>query len=130
WDRYMRCDGSPDPVNQREINTYISLRQEDTTRDDAACVFEDSLMDLQLVKELEFLLLNSPLDLMSEEERHVHQQTIDTLRGLILSKLDMATLRVLCEATYLAHKETGNLEYTACIDDIDLCIWGNIMKNP
>ncbi|BFZ15946.1 hypothetical protein BsWGS_18985 [Bradybaena similaris] len=129
WDRYMRCDGSPDPVNQREINTYISLREEDTSRDDAASVFEDSRMDLQLIRELDFLLLNSPEDLMCEEERSIHKQTIDELRRLIMSKLDMATLQVMCDATVLAHKETGNLQYGQSIGDITLCIWGNIMKN-
>ena len=46
WARYMRCDGSPDPTNQGEINTYINLRMEDNSRNDAVNVLKDSLMDL------------------------------------------------------------------------------------
>lgn len=48
WSRYMRCDGSPDPMNQLEINTYINLRLEDQSRDDAENVLEDSEMDLMV----------------------------------------------------------------------------------
>lgn len=42
----MRCDGSPDPTVQGEINTYINLRLEDQSRNDSDNVLKDSLMDL------------------------------------------------------------------------------------
>lgn len=29
WDRYLHCDGSPDPAVQKDVNTYISLWRED-----------------------------------------------------------------------------------------------------
>ena len=46
WARYMRCDGSPDPTNQGEINTYINLKVENKDRDDAENVLKDSQLDL------------------------------------------------------------------------------------
>ena len=46
WARYMRCDGSPDPTNQGEINTYINLKLENKDRDDAESVLKDSQLDL------------------------------------------------------------------------------------
>lgn len=29
WDRYMLCDGSPNPTVEPEINTFIALWKED-----------------------------------------------------------------------------------------------------
>lgn len=30
WLRYTRCDGSPDPVNTAQINTFLSLWKDET----------------------------------------------------------------------------------------------------
>lgn len=29
WDRYMRCDGTPDPAVHQDINTYMSVWRDD-----------------------------------------------------------------------------------------------------
>ena len=36
----MKCDGLPDPVCVRELNTYLSLWQEDDSREDIDQVLE------------------------------------------------------------------------------------------
>ena len=33
WGQYMKCDGLPDPVCVRQLNTYLSLWKEDTVED-------------------------------------------------------------------------------------------------
>lgn len=42
----MRCDGSPDPTIQGEINTYINLRLEDTAETDVERILKDTVLDL------------------------------------------------------------------------------------
>uniref|UniRef100_A0A0B7AJV5 IC97/Casc1 N-terminal domain-containing protein n=1 Tax=Arion vulgaris TaxID=1028688 RepID=A0A0B7AJV5_9EUPU len=130
WARYMRCDGSPDPVNQGEINTYINLRLQDNTNNDAESVLRDSHLDLMLIEELKFTLMDMPLEEISNNEGNLYKETIEKLENLISTKLDLATLNVLCDTTALANSDTGNLQHVVVNDDIALCVWGNIAKNP
>ena len=44
----MLCDGSPDPTNAGEINTYMSLWMEDLERADLDSVLEDSELTLSV----------------------------------------------------------------------------------
>ncbi|KAK0047568.1 axonemal 84 kDa protein, partial [Biomphalaria pfeifferi] len=127
WARYMRCDGSPDPVNQGEINTYINLRVEDKTRNDSVSVLADTLLDLSLIDELQQLMNEEEL---SEQEINLHKETIEKLQMLISLKLDLATLQILCDATELQDQETNNLQHVIRNSQICLCVWGNIVKNP
>jgi len=129
WARYMRCDGSPDPTIQGEINTYINLKLEDNSRDDAISVLKDSLLDLSLIEELRFLLEDTPTEELSENERSLYKETMKELEKLLDRKLDLATLQILCDATKLSNPETNNLEHVVKNDPISLCVWGNITKN-
>jgi len=130
WARYMRCDGSPDPSDQGQINTYINLKLEDNSRDDAVSVLKDSLMDLSLIEELQFLLEDTPESDLNESERALYNSTINELQKLMVTKLDSASLQVLCDATKLSNPETNNLEHCVNNDQISLCVWGNLTKNP
>ncbi|CAG5133326.1 unnamed protein product, partial [Candidula unifasciata] len=130
WARYMRCDGSPDPINQREINTYINLRLEDDSHNDAENVLKDSHLDLMLIEELQFILMDTPLDELPEKERMLCKETIEKLENLISIKLALVTFQLLCDNTPVANSESGNLQHAVTNDEIALCIWGNIVKNP
>lgn len=58
WERYMRCDGSPDPSVQPDINTYISLWREDSENqiqkvlEECALTLEVSTLDLLFPSQL------------------------------------------------------------------------------
>lgn len=130
WARYMRCDGSPDPTVQSEINTYINLKMECKDRNDAESVLKDTQLDLALIDELNFLLLDTPLDDLTDKERLLYRQTIGELQHVIQHKLGLATLQVLCDASKLQDPETNNLQYCLQNNQISLCVWGNLSKNP
>ncbi|KAL5006456.1 hypothetical protein ScPMuIL_015262 [Solemya velum] len=130
WARYMRCDGSPDPTVAGEINTYINLRLEDKSQDDVDSVLKDGDSALKLIRELEFLLDDTPESELNVAERASYKTTIEDLHHLIETKLDAATQNLLCQATSRANPETFNLQFFVKNSDIALCVWGNLSKNP
>lgn len=48
WLRFMKCDGSPDPTVNAEINTYINLWKEDESRNDLDAVLKESNQTLDV----------------------------------------------------------------------------------
>ncbi|KAH3877276.1 dynein axonemal intermediate chain 7-like isoform X2 [Dreissena polymorpha] len=144
WARYMRCDGSPNPTIPGEINTYINLRLEDSSRDDIEEVLKQGELDLSLINELDFLLEDTPSLEMDLQEMNCFKAVADgkdkfvellkntreDLQMLLQNKLDAATVKILQKATDLCDNETFNLHYLKANQDVCLCIWGNLSKNP
>ena len=58
WDRYMLCDGRPDPTSKKEINTFINLMKEDTESMDIGKVLKQS----ELVLEVSYYLISNTID--------------------------------------------------------------------
>merc|ERR1719346_763047 len=87
-------------------------------------------MDLSLIEELQFLLEDTPETDLNETERGLYNSTIKELQKLMATKLDAASLQVLCDATKLSNPETNNLEHCVNNDQISLSVWGNLTKNP
>ncbi|KAL3842016.1 hypothetical protein ACJMK2_020088 [Sinanodonta woodiana] len=130
WARYMRCDGSPDPTVQGEINTYIHLRREDMSRNDIGSVLKDSELDLFLIDELDFNLAEASAAELGAQDVARYKATMEDLQWLIRDKLDAATIKLLQEATDRRDPETLNLQYIVKNDNVCLCLWGNLSKNP
>ncbi|KAK3598788.1 hypothetical protein CHS0354_020899 [Potamilus streckersoni] len=130
WARYMRCDGSPDPTIQGDINTYINLRREDMTHIDIDSVLKDSELDLFLINELDINLADSSAAELGAQDVARYKTTKEDLQRLIQVKLDTATIKLLQEATDRRDPETLNLQYIVKNDNVCLCLWGNLSKNP
>ncbi|XP_016390326.1 protein CASC1-like [Sinocyclocheilus rhinocerous] len=125
WERYMRCDGSPDPSVQPEINSFISLWREDSETQ-IQQVLENCALALQLTNELDFLLSEGPDPSVAQQYR----ETLLCLQSLIHCKLNQATEELLKSAGSHSDIETGNMQTVVQDENITLCLWANLNKNP
>uniref|UniRef100_A0A8C5MCP3 Dynein axonemal intermediate chain 7 n=1 Tax=Leptobrachium leishanense TaxID=445787 RepID=A0A8C5MCP3_9ANUR len=151
WDRYMRCDGSPDPTIPQEINTYMSLWN-DEKNEDFQSVLNKSDLVMGLIQELDSLMQNAPPEALPvmqnappealpvmqnappealpEEDAVRYRQTIRELQDLLYRKFNDATEHLLKNATALSDIDTGNMQRVIKNQKVTLCIWVNLNKNP
>ncbi|KAL0962643.1 hypothetical protein UPYG_G00343190 [Umbra pygmaea] len=125
WDRYMRCDGRPDPSVQKEINTFITLWKEDPEVQ-FKLVLKDCALALQLLEELEGHLR----DQLDPAVALRYQETLLYIQNLIHSKHDIITEEILKWANANSDIETGNMQTVVQDENIALCLWANLNKNP
>ncbi|ELU16422.1 hypothetical protein CAPTEDRAFT_227810 [Capitella teleta] len=130
WDRYMLCDGSPNPAIPGEINTFMNLWREDQNNNDIESVLKDSKLTLKLLNELHTLIETTPEEELPEKEVNQYKETIKELQSLLAEKLDLSSHILLLSSTDLADPETGNLQTVKTDGVITLSMWGNLSKNP
>ncbi|XP_067438565.1 dynein axonemal intermediate chain 7 isoform X3 [Thunnus thynnus] len=125
WERYMRCDGTPDPAVQQDINTYTSLWRDDPEVN-IAIVLKQCNLALQQVEELEGLLR----DVTDPQEGQKYQEALINLQELIHTKHLLTTEEILKRASANIDTETGNMQTVVRDDNVTLCLWANLKKNP
>ncbi|XP_042258677.1 dynein axonemal intermediate chain 7 isoform X3 [Thunnus maccoyii] len=124
WERYMRCDGTPDPAVQQDINTYTSLWRDDPEVN-IAVVLKQCNLALQQVEELEGLLR----DVTDPQEGQKYQEALINLQELIHTKHLLTTEEILKRASANIDTETGNMQTVVRDDNVTLCLWANLKKN-
>ncbi|XP_060101922.1 dynein axonemal intermediate chain 7 [Heteronotia binoei] len=129
WSHYMACDGSPDATDPREINTYMSLWREDKNND-IQIVMEKGKRVLELIRKLQFSILDAPYEELTPEDVAQYQDTIQKLQALLHWKYDQATEQLLKQASSYAESESGNMEAVIKDANVTLCVWANLKKNP
>ncbi|XP_049330959.1 dynein axonemal intermediate chain 7 isoform X2 [Astyanax mexicanus] len=125
WDQYMLCDGNPNPAVQPEINTFISLWQDDPELQ-IQPIMQQCALALRLTDELG-LLLNPELESAVDQ---VYYSTLLSLQNLIHNKYLLATEEILNRAKACVDNETGNMQTVVQDDNITLCLWANLNKKP
>ncbi|XP_039647196.1 dynein intermediate chain CFAP94, axonemal isoform X2 [Perca fluviatilis] len=125
WERYMHCDGTPDPAVQQDLNTHISLWRDDPEVN-ITLVLKQCHLALQLMEELEALLR----DVTDPQECHKYQDGLINLQELIHSKHLLTTEEILKSASMNIDTETGNMQTVVKDVNITLCLWANLKKNP
>ncbi|KAF5399207.1 hypothetical protein PHET_07544 [Paragonimus heterotremus] len=130
WKRYFRCDGSPNPSIEKEVNTFMSLWRLDESRLTMEEVMDESVHSLKLIDELRTLVADIGDNEEDAQTLLTYQRTMHELRQLVHEKLDRATVETLSRAVHYADHETSNLQRTWRNDWIEICIWANLSKNP
>ncbi|NWX49193.1 CASC1 protein, partial [Steatornis caripensis] len=127
WEHYLSCDGSPDPTVLKEINTFMSLWREDQN-EDIQLVMEKGEQVLNLIEKLQFLLLDTPPDEITEKETVQYQQSILELQNLLHEKYNGATEHLLKTAHMYEDSDTGNMQAVIKDKNVTFCIWANLKK--
>ncbi|XP_007631694.1 protein CASC1 isoform X2 [Cricetulus griseus] len=129
WKHYTQCDGSPDPLVAQEMNTFISLWEEEKN-ETFEQVIEKSKLVLSLIKKLKLILLETPPCDLENRIIAQHQGSILRLQELLSLKMDVATELLLREASTLVDVDSGNMEKIIQDENVSLFVWANIKKNP
>ncbi|NXQ90098.1 CASC1 protein, partial [Nyctibius grandis] len=127
WEHYLSCDGSPDPTVLQEINTFMSLWREDQN-EDIQLVMEKGELVLKLIEKLQFLLLDTPPNEITEKETVQYQESILELQNLLHQKYNGATEHLLRSANMYEDSETGNMQAVIKDKNVTFCIWANLKK--
>ncbi|XP_027016139.1 dynein axonemal intermediate chain 7 [Tachysurus fulvidraco] len=125
WKRYMICDGSPNPAVQPEINTFITLWKEDPDVD-IQTILKQCVLALRLTDELELVLSEETEPGIIKDRKN----TLQSLTSLIHTKHQAAAEEILKSAKACSDIETGNMQKIVHDDNVTLCLWANIKKNP
>ncbi|XP_077449706.1 dynein axonemal intermediate chain 7 isoform X2 [Stigmatopora argus] len=125
WDKYMKCSDIPDPTVQQEVNTFISLWN-DNPECSVQTVFKQCNVALQLIEELETLLGEVT------DEAHIpkFQEALMLLQNIVYTKILNISMEILKGASNHIDTETGNMQAVIKNDNTTLCLWANLMRNP
>jgi len=132
WDRFLLCNGTPDPTVQSELNTFTSLSIDETknsTSQDVSGCLGDVEQALDLINELEEVMtLDKQLDINEGHDKF--KEGIDSLQGLIETKVDNVTFNVMRTAEKFADPDSLNLLIEKESPRVKFSLWGNLAKNP
>lgn len=85
----MQCDGTPDPTVLPEINTFISLWQDEKQRTDIEYTMKQTDLVLSLIKELHDVINSIPNDSSEVESIPNHKKVrLRTRKDSIRFSLD------------------------------------------
>ena len=136
WEQYMKCDGLPDPVCVRALNTYLALWKEDS-REHIDSVLERTLEVLPIMSTLETLIENpDEWEIPIEAERSTRRykskvqeriKIFNEMKSLQLKKLNRATYNLLLDVSPMVDQESNVLQHFLASDLVSLGLWGNVM---
>ena len=116
----MKCDGLPDPVCVRELNTYLCLWKEDT-REEIQEVLERTLEALPIMSTLENLIENPdeweiPIEVVRKSRSYKSKvqermKIFNDMKSLQLKKLNRATYNLLLDVSPMVDQESNVLQH-------------------
>lgn len=136
WEQYMKCDGLPDPVCVRALNTYLALWKEDS-REHIDSVIERTLEVLPIMSTLETLIENPDeweIPIEAERKSRSYKSKVqerikifNEMKSLQLKKLNRATYNLLMDVSPMVDQESNVLQHFLTSDLVSLGLWGNVI---
>ncbi|KAI8618920.1 hypothetical protein BC830DRAFT_1106657 [Chytriomyces sp. MP71] len=133
WKRFLECSILPDPQNEPELNTYLSLwAEEPVGNDDDPSV--QALIDALPGAEK---LCNNIAEAISIECDNQNQAAqvnlrvhLATMRQLIQSKWDKVSCRIIQHYDHFECEANENFHFSTSTTDYICGLWGNLTRNP
>uniref|UniRef100_A0A8C5JV41 Dynein axonemal intermediate chain 7 n=1 Tax=Junco hyemalis TaxID=40217 RepID=A0A8C5JV41_JUNHY len=125
WEHYLSCDGTPDPTVPQEINTFMSLWRDEQDQD-VQLVMEKGEVVLHLIEKLQFLLLETAPEDITDEKQEQYLQVILQLQDLLHQKYNDATQSLLKVASMYEDSESGNMHTVLKDINVTFCLWANL----
>uniref|UniRef100_A0A8C9G145 Dynein axonemal intermediate chain 7 n=1 Tax=Pavo cristatus TaxID=9049 RepID=A0A8C9G145_PAVCR len=111
WERYIACDGSPDPTVLQEINTFMNLWREDQNE------------DIQFVMEKGEQVLNVSV----KYKWYFSLQCVTFGCSLIEPRLAQAMIHLVFGSIHY-YSDTGNMQTVIKDKNVTFCVWANLKK--
>eukprot|EP00002_Diphylleia_rotans_P011139 TRINITY_DN2206_c0_g1_i5.p1 TRINITY_DN2206_c0_g1~~TRINITY_DN2206_c0_g1_i5.p1 ORF type:complete len:645 (+),score=159.67 TRINITY_DN2206_c0_g1_i5:218-2152(+) len=127
WKRFLECNVRPDPLIERDLNTFVSTWKEEEEKD-----LERVLRQVQFVEQIIEDIQKALAEV--EERRNMStarrlKDAILELRSIALQKIDFATADILQFADEHASAK-NEVQKSIALEDIKYSLWVNLAKNP
>ncbi|KAJ3024760.1 UNVERIFIED_CONTAM: Protein casc1 [Siphonaria sp. JEL0065] len=133
WKRFLECSILPDPLNEPELNTYLSLWAEEPVGNEDDLTLQGITEALPNAEKL----CNEIAEAISIEcdNQNVPGQLnlrmqLTTMRQLIVSKWDLVTTRIMQHYDHFNVESNENFHFAGSTDNYIFGIWGNLTRNP
>ncbi|ORY53110.1 hypothetical protein BCR33DRAFT_845340 [Rhizoclosmatium globosum] len=133
WKKFLECSTLPDPLNEPELNTYLSLWAEEPVGNDDDPSLQALMEALPNAEKLcddiaeAVGIACDNQNLPSQLNLRMH---LATMRQLIISKWDLVTCRIMQHYDHFAFEPNENFHFASTTDKYIFGVWGNLTRNP
>jgi len=135
WDKYLQCSVIPDPNNESDLNSFISV-----WKDEPVCenihepntkTLEEQLPDIETILCIDILNeYSKALDEKDDIEIEKLYNHIKTIYTIINDKYDKLSYLLLENMPSEINDQSENFLFNKKISKSEFGLWGNITKNP
>ncbi|KAJ3255482.1 Protein casc1 [Chytriomyces hyalinus] len=133
WKRFLLCSKLPDPTNEPELNTYLSLWAEETVGNDddpSVQALVDALPDAEKLCNNIAEAVSLECDALNHGAQVNLRVHLATMRQLIQSKWDSVSCRIMQHFDLFGSEPNENFHYATSTQDYICGLWGNLTRNP